>query len=216
MVQFEKFTESEIIQRIVDGEKSLYEIIVRRFNAYLYKVGRSYNYNHEDTQDLMQETFIDAYKNLSAFEGRSGFGTWIIRIMLNNCYRKKKKAGFKNEIMQDVSENSKPMFARSNNDTDKIVQSRELGHIIENTLANIPLDYRMAFSLREINGLSVSETASLLHISEVNVKVRVNRAKTMLRSGIEKTYSPGELFEFNLIYCDAMVQNVMKKINEFH
>ncbi len=216
MVQFEKFTESEIIQRIVDGEKSLYEIIVRRFNAYLYKVGRSYNYNHEDTQDLMQETFIDAYKNLSAFEGRSGFGTWIIRIMLNNCYRKKKKAGFKNEIMQDVSENSKPMFARSNNDTDKIVQNRELGHIIENTLANIPLDYRMAFSLREINGLSVSETASLLHISEVNVKVRVNRAKTMLRSGIEKTYSPGELFEFNLIYCDAMVQNVMKKINELH
>lgn len=216
MVQFEKFTESEIIQRIVDGEKSLYEIIVRRFNAYLYKVGRSYNYNHEDTQDLMQETFIDAYKNLSAFEGRSGFGTWIIRIMLNNCYRKKKKAGFKNEIMQDVSENSKPMFARSNNDTDKMVQSRELGHIIENTLANIPLDYRMAFSLREINGLSVSETASLLHISEVNVKVRVNRAKTMLRSGIEKTYSPGELFEFNLIYCDAMVQNVMKKINELH
>ena len=116
--------------------------------------------------------------------------------------------------MQDVSENSKPMFTRSNNDTDKMVQSRELGHIIENTLAKIPLGYRMAFSLREINGLSVSETASLLHISEVNVKVRVNRAKTMLRTEIEKTYSPGELFEFNLIYCDAMVQNVMKKINE--
>lgn len=214
MVQFEKFTESEIIQRIAGGEKSLYEIIVRRFNAYLYKVGRSYNYSHEDTQDLMQETFIDAYKNLSSFEGRSGFGTWIIRIMLNNCYRKKEKAGFKNEIMQDVTENSKPMFTRSDNDTDKMVQSRELGHIIENTLARIPFDYRMAFSLREINGLSVSETASLLHISEGNVKVRVNRAKTMLRTEIEKTYSPGELFEFNLIYCDAMVQNVMKKINE--
>ena len=104
MIQFEELIESEIIQRIVNGEKSLYEIIVRRFNAYLYKVGRSYNYNHEDTQDLMQETFIDAYKNLSAFEGRSGFGTWLIRIMLNNCYRKKEKASFKNEIMQDVSE----------------------------------------------------------------------------------------------------------------
>lgn len=214
MIQFEELIESEIIQRIVNGEKSLYEIIVRRFNAYLYKVGRSYNYNHEDTQDLMQETFIDAYKNLSAFEGRSGFGTWLIRIMLNNCYRKKEKASFKNEIMQDVSENSTPMFTRPNNDTDKMVQSRELGHIIENTLAKIPFDYRMAFSLREINGLSVSETASLLRISEGNVKVRVSRAKTMLRTEIEKTYSPGELFEFNLIYCDAMVQSVMKKINE--
>ena len=72
MAQFEKFSEEEIIGRIIDGEKGLYEIMVRRFNPYLYKIGRSYNYNHEDTQDLMQETFIDAYKNLLQFEGRSG------------------------------------------------------------------------------------------------------------------------------------------------
>src|SRR5690554_2486013 len=104
MVQLEKFTESEIIERILEGEGSLYEIIVRRFNSTLYKVGRSYNYNHEDTQDLMQETFIDAYKSLSVFEGRSGFKTWIIRIMLNNCYRKNKKFGYKNEIMQDADD----------------------------------------------------------------------------------------------------------------
>ena len=64
MISFEKFTEREIITRILNGEKALYEIIVRRFNPYLYKIGRSYNFNQEDTQDLMQETFIDAYKNL--------------------------------------------------------------------------------------------------------------------------------------------------------
>ena len=52
---------------------------------------KSYNYNHEDTQDLMQETFIDAYKSLSRFENRSSFKTWIIKIMLNHCYRKKQK-----------------------------------------------------------------------------------------------------------------------------
>src|SRR5690606_3068532 len=143
----------EIIQRILNGEISLYEMIVRRFNSDLYKVGRSYNYNHQDTQDLMQDTFIDAYKSLSSFEGRSGFKTWIIRIMLNNCYRKKKKSGFKNEIMQDMNENSKPMFTHSSNDTDKVVQNRELGYIIEEALARIPYDYRMTFALREINGL---------------------------------------------------------------
>ncbi len=214
MVQFEKFTETEIIGRISNGEKALYEIIVRRFNPYLYKVGRSYNYNHEDTQDLMQETFIDAYKNLLQFEGRADFKTWIIRIMMNNCYRKKRKSSFKNEIMQDVNDNSKPMFTNTNNDTEKIIQNRELGHIIEDALGKIPFDYRMAFSLREINGLNVSETANLLSISEANVKVRLNRAKTMLRREIEKTYSANELFEFNLIYCDSIVENVMKKINE--
>lgn len=214
MVQFEKFTEAEIISRILDGEKALYEIIVRRFNPYLYKIGRSYNYNHEDTKDLMQETFIDAYKNLLQFEGRADFKTWIIRIMMNNCFRKRGKSSFKNEIMQDVNEHATPMFTNRNNDTDKIIQNRELGHIIENALEKIPFDYRMVFSLREINGLNVAETSEMLSISEANVKVRLNRAKTMLRTEIESTYSASELFEFNLIYCNAMVENVMKKINE--
>lgn len=214
MVQFEKFTEKEIIRRILNGEKALYELVVRRFNPCLYKVGRSYNYNHEDTQDLMQETFIDAYKNLLQFEGRSDFKTWIIRIMMNNCYRKKRKASFKNEFMQDVSDNAKPMFTGTNNETEKIVQTRELGQIIEDALGKIPFDYRIAFSLREINGLNISETANLLNISEANVKVRLNRARMMLRTEIEKTYSAKELFEFNLIYCDIITENVMKKINE--
>jgi RNA polymerase sigma factor (sigma-70 family) len=213
MIESGEFIGPEIIQRILNGEISLYEMIVRRFNSDLYKVGRSYNYNHQDTQDLMQDTFIDAYKSLSSFEGRSGFKTWIIRIMLNNCYRKKKKSGFKNEIMQDMNENSKPMFTHSSNDTDKVVQNRELGYIIEEALARIPYDYRMTFALREINGLHVSETADLLRISEANVKVRLNRAKAMLRKEIEKTYSANELFEFNLVYCDAIVENVMRKIS---
>jgi RNA polymerase sigma-70 factor (ECF subfamily) len=212
MVQSEKLTELEIISRIIEGDKSLYEIIVRRFNPYLYKIGRSYNYNHQDTQDLMQETFIDAYKNLHRFEGRSEFKTWIIRIMMNNCYRKREKFSFKNEITSVVNDNSKPMFSSSNNDTDKMIQSRELGRIIEEALGKIPFDYRIAFSLREINGLNVAETAELLNISENNVKVRVNRSKAILRKEIEKTYTAGELFEFNLIYCDAMVENVMRGI----
>ena len=214
MKQFEKFTETEIIERILKGEKSLYELIVRRFNPCLYKIGRSYNYNHEDTQDLMQETFIDAYKSLLQFEGRASFKTWIIRIMMNNCYRKREKSSFKNEIMQDANEHSTPLFTNRNNDTDKIIQNRELGNIIEKALVQIPLDYRMVFSLREINGLNVSEAAEMLNISESNVKVRLNRAKTMLRTEIENSYSTNELFEFNLIYCDAMVENVMIKINE--
>lgn len=214
MVQFENFTEAEVIRRVITGEKALYEIIVRRFNPFLYKIGRSYNYNHEDTQDLMQETFIDAYKNLSQFEGRADFKTWIIRIMMNNCYRKRLKASYKNEIMQDANENSTPMFTNRNNDTDKIIQNRELKYIIENAVGKIPFDYRVVFSLREINGLNVSETAEMLSISEANVKVRLNRAKTMLRKDIENSYSANELFEFNLIYCDQMVENVINKIKE--
>ncbi|AZB29699.1 MULTISPECIES: sigma-70 family RNA polymerase sigma factor [Chryseobacterium] len=214
MDQFGQLTEVEIINRILKGEKPLYEIIVKRFNSYLYKIGRSYNYNHEDTQDLMQDTYIDAYKNLGQFEKRAGFKTWIIRIMLNNCYRKKQKFSYKNEFANEIiNENETPMFSNSMTDIQKEIHSRELGYIIENSLAQIPEDYRIVFSLREINGLNVSETSALLNISETNVKVRLNRAKTMLRIAVEKSYTAEELFDFNLSYCNPFSKKVMLEIN---
>lgn len=89
-----------------------------------------------------------------------------------------------------------------------------MGRVIETALAEIPEDYRMVFTLREVNGLNVAETAELLQITEANVKVRLNRAKTMLKKEIEKSYSAEEVFEFNLVYCDAMVLRVMNKLND--
>lgn len=215
MVDLEQLTEEVIIERIQNGETLLYEIIVRRLNPQLYKIGRAYNYNHEDTQDLMQDTYLDAFKSLAQFEQRSKFKTWIIRIMLNNCYRKKKKMSFKNECTQEnINEKATPMFSPSNKDDNHHIHTRELGCIIEDALAELSEDYRMVFSLREITGLNVSETADLLNISPSNVKVRLNRAKSMLRKAIQESYSPEELFEFNLIYCDAMVEAVMKRITQ--
>lgn len=87
--QLEKHTDIEIINRIAEGETRLYEILIKRYNSALYKIGRSYRYNHEDTEDLMQETYINAFYNLQKFENRSSFKTWLTRIMLNNCFHKK-------------------------------------------------------------------------------------------------------------------------------
>ena len=213
MELYKELSEKEIAVGVLNGNKSLYEIIVRRFNPYLYKIGRSYNYNHEDTQDLMQDTFIDAYKNLSQYEGRSSFKTWLVRIMLNNCYHKKEKFSYKNEIMKDIDDESKPIFQQANNDTQKIIHNRELGNIIESALANIPEEYRMVFSLREINGFDIAETSDLLSISQANVKVRHCRAKAMLRTEMEKAYTANELFEFHAVYCNKIAANVMLKIN---
>ncbi|KXK39824.1 MAG: sigma-70 family RNA polymerase sigma factor [Saprospiraceae bacterium] len=215
MNNLDLLTEQEIIDRILNGEKALYEIIVRRYNPYLYKIGRSYNYSHEDTMDLMQDSFVDAYKNLSKFEGRSNFKTWIIRIMLNNSFRKKEKSSFKNEVNQDFNDMSRPLFnSRSENRADTMFLNKELIETIEKALSKIPEEYRLVFTLREMNGMNVAETATLLNISESNVKVRLNRAKIMLRNLLEETYAPEELFEFNLVFCDAIVANVMARIHE--
>jgi len=217
MKESTQYSDVELIQKIVKGEIKLYEIVIRRYNPYLYKIGRSYNYNHEDTQDLMQDTFVDAFFNLSKFEYRSAFKTWMIKIMLNNCFRKRQKWSSKNIVAININEKSTPMFPnRQSTDTYKTVINGELNSVIENALLEIPLDYRMVFSLREINGLNVAETADTLSISESNVKVRLNRAKAMLRKEVEKSYSAEDIFEFNLIYCDSMVNNVMNKIKELN
>jgi RNA polymerase sigma factor (sigma-70 family) len=217
MKAFEQYTDLEVVQKIVAGEVELFEIIIRRNNPSLYKVGRSYNYNHEDTQDLMQDTYIDAFTSLSKFENRSTFKTWIIKIMLNNCYKKQQKWSSKNIITAEINEKSTPMYSNNQHtDTNKMVTNRELNFVIENALQQIPIDYRMVFSLREVNGLNVLETADTLNISESNVKVRLNRAKSMLRKEVEKSYSTEDIFEFNLVYCDRMVEIVMNKLKNLN
>ena len=213
--QFEKYSDLEIIQRINEGDIKLFEILIRRYDPFLYKIGRTYRYNHENTEDLMQDTYINAYTNLKKFENRSSFKTWLTRIMLNQCYQKRHKLSFKNEIIGGDVQNEKSsiLFHHSTNN-EKIAMNKELGRILENAIHKIPEEYRIVFSLRELNGLSVAETAEALDISESNVKVRLNRAKKMLRSEIMEMYSPQEIFEFNLIYCDVMVNRVMAKIYE--
>ncbi len=212
--QFEQYSDLEVIHKIIEGDVKLFEILIRRYNSFLYRIGRTYRFNHEDTEDLMQDAYINAYNNLKKFENRSSFKTWFTRIMLNLCYQKKHKLSFKNEISGDGIQNEKSsiLFHHSTNN-EKIAMNKELGRVLENAIHEIPEDYRVVFSLRELNGLSVAETAQALDISESNVKVRLSRAKTMLRTGIKKMYSPQEIFEFNLVYCDGMVNRVMEKIN---
>lgn len=212
--KFEHYTDIEIIHKINNGENQLFELLIRRNNPFLYRIGRAYNYNHQDTEDLMQETYINAFYSLDKFQNNSSFKTWITRIMLNNCYQKKQKFSFQNEKLVERIQNEKnnPMFHNQSN-TEKNVLNKELGQVLESALNAIPEEYRMVFAMRELNGLSTAETAEALSITESNVKVRLNRTKALLRSEIEKIYSPDDIFEFNLVYCDRIVENVMNKIN---
>lgn len=212
---FEQYSDHEVIHEILKGKTPLYEILIRRYNPYLYKAGRSYGYSHHDTEDLMQEAYVAAYTGLAKFENRSSFKTWLLRIMLNCCYHKMKKFSYKNEKLspQAIHENSIPMYVSHQADPDKRITDRELKQILEDSLQKLPDEYRMAFSLRELCGLSVAETSELLGITEANVKVRLNRARLLLRKEIEKTYSADEIFEFNLIYCNKIVERVLAQIS---
>jgi RNA polymerase sigma-70 factor (ECF subfamily) len=137
--------------------------------------------------------------------------------MLNECYKKRNKKFLQQETRAEFAlyEKTVSMLSKNNyNDPVINVRNKELSIVIENAIRRIPMDYRLVFSLRELNGMSVAETANALNISDANVKVRLNRAKAMLRKEIEKMYSPEDIFEFNLVYCDAIVSRVMKCIKK--
>jgi len=206
-------SDADILQLVLKGNTALFELLVRRYNPYLYKVGRSYGFNHHDTEDLMQETFVNCYLHLQQFRQQASFKTWLLRIMLHQCWHQMQKHRFtKEQSAETLPDNSSFMFA-ANHNTNNNITGRELKNVIESCLLQLPLTYRTAFVLRELTGLSVAETAAITNTSVANVKVQLHRAKALLRKEIVKVYTPEDIYAFNLIYCDKMVNNVMQKIN---
>lgn len=214
--QIEINSDDKVIEKIVKGDIALFEILIRRYNAVLYKIARGYGFNHQDAEDLMQDVHVIAYTQLSKFEGRAAYKTWISKIMINKCLYKLKYGYFKNEFpTEQIHElNNQSMHVDVNeNQTENILTNRELTTVLEKSIQNIPFIYRTVFVLRELEGFSVAETAELLSITPTNVKVRMNRAKALLQKEIEQVYSRSELYSFNLIYCDAIVHKVFERIN---
>ena len=176
---YSSYTDDEIVTRVLSGQPALFELLVRRTNPVIYRIGRSYGFNHQDTEDLMQEAHVDAFLALSKFERRAAYKSWLTRIMINRCLQRLRKPTFKNEVsIADYNDASVPVNQNDNRTDDPIstLMKNDLKHLVENALSTMPVNYRVVFTLRELNQLSVQETAEALGISEVNVKVRLNRA----------------------------------------
>jgi RNA polymerase sigma factor (sigma-70 family) len=204
-------SDEEVIQRILAGEQALFEVLIRRYNSLLYKIARGYGFGHDDAQDLMQESHVSAYTSLSGFRADASYKTWLTRIHLNKCYHKMNYGHLKYEDA-DTAMVEAIVRPTEKQDTAKMVMNKELGKVLEQSLQQLPQIYRSVFLLREMEGFSVNETAELLNITPVNVKVRLSRAKALLQTQLEQHYSLADIYEFNLKYCDGMVERVMRAI----
>jgi RNA polymerase sigma factor (sigma-70 family) len=206
--------DNEIIRRVIGGEKELYTLIVRKYNQRLYRVGLSIINDEAAIEDVMQTTYIKAYENLDKFRFESAFSTWITRILVNESlmYLKRKEQGTHKrttiisfEMRQPSLELQTPLMKVINN---------ELKIILELSIKNLPEKYRTVFVMRELENMSVAETMSCLGLSEANVKVRLNRAKLMLRDKL-KTYIGDEgLLQFYQPRCNKVVRFVMDQITK--
>lgn len=201
----------EVMDKVIAGEIALYEIIIRRYNPLLYKIGRSYGLQHEDAQDAMQETFITGFEKLSGFQKRSQLSTWLTRIMINKCLYKMKKQT-KNISLSITGGNNDLQNQLPQKASENFPLQTELKKILELSLEKLPEPYRLVFLLRETENFSVAQTAEALDITTLNVKVRLNRAKAMMREYLEEWYSRSDIYEFNLKYCSQVVEQVISKI----
>jgi RNA polymerase sigma factor (sigma-70 family) len=210
-------TDNEIIEKVLAGEKSLYELIMRRYNQRLYRVGFSILKNETDVEDAMQESYIKAYQHLRDFEKKSSFGTWLTRIMINECLQKQKRRSVSKTIdafgMSNFETYPLNSFGITVNKTpEQHVLNRELRNVLQQAILSLPENYGQVYIMREVEEMSVKETSECLQITETNVKVRLNRAKAILKQRITKAMSEAEVLPFHLSRCNRIVEKVMKRI----
>lgn len=202
----ERIPDEVLIDRILSGEKRLYEQIMRSYNQKLYRIGMSMLNDENEAEDAMQTAYINAYEHLESFEKRSAFSTWLTRIMLNECIaRKRKKQKIKMELENlDAREVNRITPAH-------ILANKELSGVLENAVGHLPEKYRLVFVLREIEEMSVKQTSETLSIEESNVKARLSRAKAMLRENLG-VFMKENIYSFHLTRCDRIVTNVLSHL----
>jgi RNA polymerase sigma-70 factor (ECF subfamily) len=214
-VAAENIPDKEVIGRVLAGETNLYAILVRRYNQRLYRVAVSVIDDEAEAEDAMQVAYIKAFENLKKFEYKSAFSTWLTRILINECLLRTKKRNQSLSMNDDMIENElQRRFARNPQTPLTSVVNSELKKVLENAICQLPEKYKTVFVMRELENMSVAETRECLNISEVNVKVRLNRAKAMLRSSITSLYQKEDLLDFHLTRCNRMTENVMREIEK--
>lgn len=209
-----KMTDTVVVQRVLDGEKELFEILIRRYNQRLYRVIRGYLNVDADIEDIMQDTYIKTYKKLDQFKGTSSFSTWLIRIGINETLqylRKVKKSVNDSKNREVISQlNQLPDLTIPTNDAEAEVQTKH--HMLEKVIEQLDEKYRVVFMLYEIEGLLIEEIADCLELTKSNVKVRLFRARSFLKEALYKQSKDTEIFTFGNKRCDNVVTYVLDRV----
>jgi len=211
-------SDEEVLARILAGETSLYEIVMRRYNQRLYRVARAILRNDGEAEDVMQDAYVRAYEHLEQFAGRAKFSTWLTRIAVHEALRRQRRENRYQE-MESMSEgDGDPMdgFVSKAPNPEEQVSNSEIRSLLEKAVEALPDLYRTVFMLRDIEEMSTTDTADALEISEENVKVRLHRARALLRKSLFAIAGMGRkvAFNFHAVRCDRVVKNVFERIEK--
>ena len=218
--QASALSDPEIVRRIRAGETALFEILMRRHNQRVYRAARAVVKDEAEVEDVMQQAYINAFTHLHQFEDRSQFSTWLIRIALHEAFGRRRKMR-RSESMTDTQSNADDRgelmdtIASPQPDPERQAYARELHRVLEAAVDTLPDTYRTVFMLREIEGLSTSETGEGLGLAEEAVKTRLHRARAMIRRAVSARIggAAGLAFQFHAPRCDRVVNAVLDQLS---
>jgi RNA polymerase sigma-70 factor (ECF subfamily) len=193
----EQSSDHELVARAKAGDLAGFEALTTRYGARVYALALRILRHEQDAEDVTQQTFLNALENLSSFREEAGFATWLLRIATHAALKViRKRRGLDlvsleaNTELQEGSETiPHPEFiADWRESPDQLIARRETRRLLDDALEQLDEKYRMVFLLRDVEGLSIKETADALSLSEANVKVRLLRARLQLREQLTRTF----------------------------
>jgi RNA polymerase sigma-70 factor, ECF subfamily len=208
-------SDEEVVVRVLAGETAMFEIVMRRHNQRLYRVARAILRNDSEAEDVMQDAYVRAYEHLDQFAGRAKFSTWLTRIAVHEALARQRRSKRYEELGPTSEREGDPMdrFASLTPNPEQQMSNSELRRLLEQAVEKLPDAYRAVFMLREVEDMSTTDAAYALEITEENVKVRLHRARALLRKSLFAVAGTEsrEAFNFNAVRCGRVVKNVFER-----
>jgi RNA polymerase sigma-70 factor (ECF subfamily) len=182
------------LEALIAGDRAEFARLVDAYSSSIYRLGLKMLGNPQDAEDVLQNTFLSALTHLPSFEGRSSLATWLYRIAANEALmlirRRKPEINLEDAEAEENAEDLKPaQFVDWSGLPEDELLSDEGRKVLDEAIQTLPEPLRIVFLLRDVEELSIKETAEALNLTETNVKTRLLRARMFLREALSSYYT---------------------------
>ena len=186
--------DKKLVEKAQSGDYAAFSSLVHEHENRVYRLAMRIVRQRQDAEEVVQQTFLSALEHLEDFQGKSAFTTWLMRIATNHALALLRRRASRPTVSftqssGDDDELPRPQYvAEWRRTTEQIVDDREMRQVLTETLDQLDPKHSIVFVLRDLEGFSTQETADILQLSENNVKVRLSRARLMLRERLTQAF----------------------------
>ncbi|MFC1884462.1 RNA polymerase sigma factor [Thermodesulfobacteriota bacterium] len=200
VTDYSEASDHQLIADFKDGSMDAMDKIVERYETRLFTFGRKMCGNIQDAEDIVQETFLSAFRYLNSFREETKLINWLFKIAARACMKKRRKKKCEPDghlsldsfYTEEGGNSTYEIPDWSNDPSDNVLRS-ELGQIIDKAMQSLPPNYRIIFNLRDIQGFNTEETSEILDISIASVKTGLHRARLFMRDKISSLYKEAKI-----------------------